>query len=447
MNKIEKVVWTEGMFLRPHHFQQSESYQQSTLRNWSLTQRPYLWGFLDFEIDEAMLRQGKIALGSASGLLPDGTFFSFRDGRNGPPPLAISDNQGAEKVVLALPARRNGREEVIFSEAADSLARYVSFEQEVDDFNALSVGSATVQFGQLRLRLMLESELTAEWTAMAVFRVLEKRSDNQVRLDSSYIPPMLNCIAHQQLFDYLSDMLGLLEQRSQQIGQRLQQPGRFNTAEMVDFMLLALVNHHVGHVSHLKNLPLLHPEQLFSTWLAFASELTTYTPQRSPDAALPVYNHDDLAWSFSKLMLMLRQGLSLVMEENAIQLPLTERSHGLNVATVPDAAMVRDFGFVLAVRANVPGEALQTHFPAQMKVAPVTKIRDLVQLQLPGMVLRAMPVAPPQIPWHAGYSYFELEKGSELWQEMEKSGTFALHLAGDFPGLAMEFWAIRSQSA
>ena len=68
-----------------------------------------------------------------------------------------------------------------------------------------------------------------------------------------------------------------------------------------------------------------------------------------------------------------------------------------------------------------------------MKVAPVTKIRDLVQLQLPGLALKAMPGAPPQIPWHAGYSYFELDKNSELWQEMERSGAFALHLAGEFP--------------
>ena len=90
-------------------------------------------------------------------------------------------------------------------------------------------------------------------------------------------------------------------------------------------------------------------------------------------------------------MLMLRQGLSLVMEDHAIQLPLHERSHGLNIATVPETSMVREFGFVLAVKANVPGEHLQTHFPAQMKVAPVSKIRDLVQLQLPGIMLRQCP--------------------------------------------------------
>ncbi|MEI2266090.1 type VI secretion system baseplate subunit TssK [Erwinia sp. CGal63] len=446
MNKAEKVVWTEGMFLRPHHFQQAESYQQSLLINQAQAQRPYLWGFLDCEIDEAMLRQGKIALSSASGLLPDGTFFSFRDGRDGPPPLAIQESQGSEKIVLALPARRNGREEVIFEEAADSLARYLTFEREVDDCNALAVSPAAVQFGKLRLRLMPESELSAEWTAMAVVKVTEKRG-NQVRLENDYIPPMLNCSASPQLYDYLNDMPGLLQQRSQQIGQRLQQPGRLNTADMVDFMLLSRVNHYLGQASHLKNLPLLHPEQLFADWLAFACELTTWTPQRFPDASLPVYDHDDLGRCFGQLMLMLRQGLSLVLEENAIQLPLTERSHGLNVATLPSGSMAREFGFVLAVRANVPADTLLTHFPAQMKVAPVTKIRDLVQLQLPGMILRALSVAPPQLPWHAGYSYFELDKGSELWQEMEKSGTFALHLAGDFPGLVMEFWAIRSHSA
>ena len=76
--------------------------------------------------------------------------------------------------------------------------------------------------------------------------------------------------------------------------------------------------------------------------------------QRGPDAALPIYDHDDLASCFGKLMLLLRQGLSQVMEDNAIQLPLIERSHGLNIATVPESSMVRDFGFVLAVKASVP---------------------------------------------------------------------------------------------
>ncbi len=444
MTKAEKVVWTEGMFLRPHHFQRAESYLQSHIREWGMLQRAYLWGFLDLELDEAMLRQGCVALSYASGLMPDGTFFHFRDSRNGPLPLQIPDNLSGEKVVLALPVRRGEREEVVFSEEKASLARFVTFEEEVEDDNALSVGEATVQFGRLRLKLMLEKDLTAEWTAIGVAFVNEKRNDNHVRLDNSYIPPMLNANNSHAIYSMINDLHGLLGERSQQIAGRLRQPGRFNTSELIEFTLLSLLNRHLGEVSHIKSLPLLHPETLWRSWLPFASELATWNAHRTTESVLPVYNHDDLAGCFSKLMLLLRQGLSMVMEDQAIQLPRTERSHGLNIATVPEISMVREFGFVLAVKASVPGEHLQTHFPAQMKVAPVSKIRDLVQLQLPGIALRAMPVAPPQIPWHAGYSYFELEKGGELWNEMDKSGAFALHLAGEFPGLDMAFWAIRS---
>jgi type VI secretion system protein ImpJ len=442
MTKAEKVVWTEGMFLRPHHFQRTESYLLNHVREWGALQRSYLWGFLDVELDEAMLRQGCIALSYCSGLLPDGTFFQVRNGRNGPVPLKIPDNLTNEKVVLALPVRRGEREEVIFSEEQASLARFIAFEQEVEDDNAMSVGDATVQFGRLRLTLMLEKDLTAEWTAIGVAFVTEKRNDNHVRLDS-YIPPMLNANNNPLLYSMINDLHGLLVQRSQQIGGRLRQPGRFNTSELIEFTLLSLVNRHLGEVSHLKTLPLLHPEALWHRWLPFATELATWTSQRSAESVLPIYDHDDLAGCFSKLMLMLRQGLSLVMEDHAIQLPLNERSHGLNIATVPETSMVREFGFVLAVKANVPGDHLQTHFPAQMKVAPVSRIRDLVQLQLPGIMLRAMPVAPPQ------------SRGMRVtailsWRRAVNCGTrwtspvLSLCILQEFPGLDMEFWAIRS---
>jgi len=74
----------------------------------------------------------------------------------------------------------------------------------------------------------------------------------------------------------------------------------------------------------------------------------------------------------------------------------------------------------------------------------VEKIRDLVQLALPGIALRPLPVAPKQIPFHAGFNYFELDRGSELWPALQSSGGIAMHIAGEFPGLELELWAIRS---
>ena len=132
------------------------------------------------------------------------------------------------------------------------------------------------------------------------------------------------------------------------------------------------------------------------------------------------------------------------MEQTAIPIDLQERKFGMRVAIIPDVELLRAAVFVLAVNAQMPGEALRQRFPTQVKIGPAERIRDLVNLQLPGVTLRALPVAPRQIPYHAGYTYFELEtRGNELWKQLESSGGLAMHIAGEFPGLALEFWAIR----
>ena len=62
---------------------------------------------------------------------------------------------------------------------------------------------------------------------------------------------------------------------------------------------------------------------------------------------------------------------------------------------------------------------------------------------LPGITVRALPVVPRQLPYRASTCYFELDRNSPHWQQMQASGGFALHVAGDFPNLRMELWAVR----
>jgi type VI secretion system protein ImpJ len=147
---------------------------------------------------------------------------------------------------------------------------------------------------------------------------------------------------------------------------------------------------------------------------------------------------------FRAVMSDLRQSLSMVLEQTALPIELQDRKYGVRVAIIADLELQRHAQFVLAVNAQMPGEALRARFPTQVKIGPAERIRDLVNLQLPGVPLRALPVAPRQIPYHAGFTYFELEtRGNEMWRQLENSGGLAMHIAGDFPGLELEFWAIR----
>jgi len=134
----------------------------------------------------------------------------------------------------------------------------------------------------------------------------------------------------------------------------------------------------------------------------------------------------------------------MVLEQNAIPLPLTPPKYGTRAAKIPDQNLLKDAFFVLAVNAQVSSEQLRSRFPGQVKIGPVEQIQQLVRSALPGITVNSLPVAPRQIPYHAGFSYFELNKQGELWQKMYKSGGFAIHIAGDFPGLELEFWAIKN---
>ncbi|MFO1272950.1 MAG: type VI secretion system baseplate subunit TssK [Rubrivivax sp.] len=439
-----KVMWTEGMFLQPQHFQQQDRFVARQLDGRLAAAIPWPCGFASLQVDEPSLLQGKVAVTGARGVLPDGLAFSVPGDEPAPPAMEVPADVRDQVVVLAVPMARPGVAESDVEQAEGSMPpRYRSADLDVADSHAASLREAPLQLGRLNLRLMLARDANEGYTALGALRVVERRADGRVTLDPNYVPPMLHAPAHAVLDGWLREVHGMLHQRGEALGARLAQPGRAGVGEIADFLLLQVINRFQPLFAHLQRLPLLHPERLYDLCLGLAGELSTFRDPRRP-IQYPEYRHDDLAGCFRPLMADLRQSLSMVLEQTAVPIDLQERKSGVRVAIIGDVNLLRSASFVLAVNAQMPGDALRARFPTQVKIGPAERIRDLVQLQLPGVTLRALPVAPRQIPYHAGFTYFELEtRGSDLWKQLESSGGLAMHIAGDFPGLALEFWAIR----
>lgn len=437
-----KVVWSEGMLLKPQHLQQHDRYWQSQLENRVAALRPYSWGFAELKIDEHQLALGKLALSACSGVLPDGTPFTLPADDELPLPLDVPADARNVAVVLALPLRRHGISETVNGDDADSFARHRTDIYEAWDSNGLD-NSALLQIGKLRLRLALPSEVANAYATMGVARIVERRADNRLVLDPDYSPPCLDVRAAPRLAAFAVELVGLLHQRGDLLAGRLAQPGAAGAAEISDFLLLQLLNRAEPLAAHLASASGVHPETWYGVLASLAGELATFTDPGKRAAAYPVYRHEQLAETFAPVIADLRRALSTVLDAHAVPIPLDERQFGIRVAVVPDRELLRSATFVLAVNAHMPPEALRSAFPAQVKLGSVEKIRDLVNLQLPGIGLRALPVAPRQLPFYAGYTYFELDSGSEYFQQLHQSAGFAMHVAGDFPGLQMQFWAIR----
>ena len=157
----------------------------------------------------------------------------------------------------------------------------------------------------------------------------------------------------------------------------------------------------------------------------------------------PVYDHERLQPTFGPVAAAVRQALSAVLERNAITIPLVEHRYGIRVADVADRSIYSKYSFILAAKADMPAEALVRRLVGQIKIGAAEQITELVNTALPGIMLRALPVAPRQIPYHTGKAYFELDRSSPIWKQVAAGNGLAIHVAGDFPRLELDLWAVK----
>lgn len=443
MSEHNRVVWSEGMFLRPQHFQQHDRFFERWIQGRCLGLRSFDWGFGTLKLDPRQLKVGKLAIDECVGIFPDGTPFNLPGDDDLPAPLEVPDDVKNHVVYLSLPLRRPEASEIDSDEYPDGLARYHLAEREVRDHISGSDSRYAVQIGRLRTRLMLEQQERSGYATLAIARIVEVRADRTVVLDDQFIPPALNCARSGVLGKFLNELQGLLHTRGEALAGRMVEAGRGGVAEVADFMLLQLINRYEPLLAHLSEADAIHPEDFYRLAVALAGELSTfYRPTKRP-IGFPDYRHHDLQTTFVPVMEELRRLLTMVLEQNAIQIPLSKPKFGVYAARRPDVALLEKAVFVLAANAQVAPEKLRNEFPPQVKIGPVEEIQQLVRSALPGISIHPLPVAPRQIPYHAGFSYFELNKQSELWKKLSTSGGFAIHIGGDFPGLELEFWAIK----
>src|SRR5215475_13029133 len=124
MSWYSKVLWSEGLFLRPHHLQQTDRYLEHLVENRTRHTSPYPWGFSYLEIDRDLAQQSKFALRRAAGILPDGTPFDIPADSPLPPPIAVPENAAQQIAWLSMPVAAANMREADDRES-ESAARYV----------------------------------------------------------------------------------------------------------------------------------------------------------------------------------------------------------------------------------------------------------------------------------------------------------------------------------
>ena len=289
-----------------------------------------------------------------------------------PMALDVPADMKGELVCLAVPLAREGVTQVGFDDAeAHELRRWKADSEELRDHTNAADEPEAVQTGALDLRLVRAKEAGEGYALLGVARVIERRSDNQVLLDPLYIAP-------QTRIDATPAAVGARDAAARPASTSARARSRRAWASS------ATASRRWPTSSCCRRSTA--PSRCFASmrWRRTRTRRSSTSPACSspatcrPSPATRAFRASTrriatttCTRTFVPVIADLRRMLSTVLERNAVQIELVDRSHGVRTAVFPDAELARTASFVLAVNAQMPAEQLRSRFPAQSKLGPV----------------------------------------------------------------------------
>ncbi len=388
-----KVMWQEGMLMRPHHFQQQQRYNDYLDNQRFRAMNDLSWGFTELTLNNELLAQGKIMIDSASGTLPDGTVFSIPDQDALPDPLHPQHfpDERSRNIYLALPVASDVRNEI---SDGRRIGRYRLNYADVRDLHSEEGDARTLTLGQLTPRIMSGAEDMSAYITLPLCRISDRHADGSLTLDDDFIPSCQNIQVSKKLRVYLKEVQGAIGGRASDLANRIGSPAQSGIADVAEFMMLQLLNRNQTRFTHRARRSQLHPEDFYLDLAGLLGELMTFTELSRLPCPLDVYDHHDLTKTFKTLLPEVKRALHTVLSPRAVNLPLHLRD-GIWQADIHDTELLQSATFVLAVAANMPVDQIQRQFIQQSKISSPEKIRNMVSVQIPGIPLRALMVAPP----------------------------------------------------
>ena len=253
MSAHNRVIWSEGLFLQPQHFQQQDRYFERYVETRCQAARAAQLGLHRARVRTRLPEHRQVR---AAARWPACSPTARRSGC----PTTIRCRRRStsapdvrDQILLsggaAAPRRRARRRPR--APGADDLVRHDV--RELQARNAASSGGdpALLEVGALRTRLLLASDVdpgVCLRAAGARGRVPGRqagRARRQLHPDRAAA-----CAATTRLATFTTELLGLLHQRGEALGGRVAATGRGAAAEFADFLMLQAINRYEPLLAH-----------------------------------------------------------------------------------------------------------------------------------------------------------------------------------------------------
>ncbi len=385
MKYLSRVVWSEGMYLGPHHFQVQSRYFEDFIQFATTALWFESYGLIGSMLDPEALFNGTVSLIHARGVFPDGLAFHMPDPDPPPPTRNIAEAfpPARDSIVLhlAVPARKPDGLNTLMpgADATGALTRYRSETVVLHD-ETTGRDEKPVNLGLKNIRLVLETELTPDLTSMAIARIQRDGSGHFI-YDPEFIPPVLQISASERLMALAQRLVEILEDKSKSFSRSNQATQRtwaeFSTTDIANFWLLHTVNAALAPMRHQLLSKRGHPEELYAEMLRLGGALCTFALGSHP-SDLPLYNHSNLTDCFGKLDYHIRTHLETIAPSQFLTIPLQKRADYFYQADVTDARCFSRAQWIFAIRCPIGEVEVINGTPRLVKLCSKEFVPQLV---------------------------------------------------------------------
>lgn len=447
MRHLSRVVWSEGMYLAPHHFQVQSRYFEDSIQfaASALCFAPY--GFAGFGLDAEALRNGTLSLLHARGILPDGLVFQMPDCDALPAARNIADlfppTRDRVTVLLAIPEHRPNGANCAQSPDEGDWVRYKTESQTLPD-ETTGRDEKPVQLGRKNFSLLLDTEAQEGILALPVAVIMRDGTGHFV-FDPDFIPPLTSIAASDRLMHILKRLIEILDDKSASLSKGGASTARtwaeYSTRDVAQFWLLHTVNSALAPLREIYTGRHLHPERLYVQMLRLAGALCTFAIDAHP-RDLPLYNHSDLAACFGALDHHIRANLETVVPTNVITIPLRKSANYFYDGEIKDQRCLDRARWIFSIRSATGEVEIISKTPQLVKICSTQFVPKLVERALPGMGLTHVPTPPSALSAQVDAQYFSINRSGPCWEHIVQTRQVGIYVPGELPDPELELLII-----
>lgn len=431
------VDWSEGMFLRPHHFQASDRYWSELTGLHSRWDHPYGYGVFGVSVSQEAVGNGILELVGLQARLRDGTIVSHEANHVESIDLntrLASSTTGNKPITvfLATPIASEGRANVS-RDGSDSKARYSSIQREVDD-DGTGGSRQEVKLRKVNARILFSTDDTSGFDTVPILRLLPNSAANaKFVVDPNYFPPSLTTRSWSELDSLLRELRNFIGSRIKTMSTIIQDKGiTLSTqvqGDLEKILLMHVLNESYGELSCLAFASGVHPLVAYTTLCSIVGRCSIFSPTSAIEE-VPRYDHDDLARIFQWAADLIRKLINSIKEDECIQRNFVGAGRGMHVALEPEWFGPEWEWYFGVNPINLGLEECIQLLKGQIdwKLGASDKVEQYMTKSQPGLKLRGVQQLPRGLSNRGKWVFFQIRLDDEPWKQVQLAQTMAMRV-------------------